>query len=65
MGSVALFEERARYDQDPVATNPLFASCRNILAGGAATTYASTYTGVSTNAPRDFGVNGRYAFGSH
>ncbi|MFC6622977.1 TonB-dependent receptor [Novosphingobium panipatense] len=45
-------------------TDPLFTSYRNIQAGGAATTFNSTYTGVTTTAPREFGINVRYAFGS-
>lgn len=45
-------------------TDPLFTSYRNALAGGAATTFTSTYTGVTTTAPREFGINVRYAFGS-
>ena len=45
-------------------TDPLFTSYRNILAGGAATTFTSTYNGVTTTAPREFGINVRYAFGS-
>mgnify|MGYP001171458889 CR=1 FL=1 len=45
-------------------TNPLFTSYRNAAAGFAATTYTSTYTGVTTTVPREFGLNVRYAFGS-
>ena len=44
--------------------DPLFTSYRNIAAGGAATTYTSTYNSVTTTAPREFGINVRYAFGS-
>lgn len=44
-------------------SDPLFTSYRNVAAGGAATTYTSTYTGVTTTAPREFGINVRYAFG--
>lgn len=45
-------------------TNPLFTSFRDTAALGAATTFTSTYTGVTTTAPREFGINVRYAFGS-
>lgn len=45
-------------------TDPLFTSYRNAAAGFAATTYTSTYNGVTTTAPREFGINVRYAFGS-
>jgi iron complex outermembrane receptor protein len=45
-------------------TDPLFTSYRNAAAGFAATTATSTYTGVTTTAPREFGINVRYAFGS-
>lgn len=45
-------------------TDPLFTSYRNAAAGFAATTFPSTYTGVTTTAPREFGINVRYAFGS-
>ncbi|MCJ2186469.1 TonB-dependent receptor [Novosphingobium beihaiensis] len=45
-------------------TDPLFTPYRNIAAGGAARTFSSTYTGVTTTAPREFGINVRYAFGS-
>jgi iron complex outermembrane receptor protein len=45
-------------------TDPLFTSYRNVAAGGAATTFTSTYTGVTTTAPREFGINVRFAFGS-
>lgn len=45
-------------------TNPLFTSYRNAAASFAATSYTSTYTGVTTTAPREFGINVRYAFGS-
>jgi iron complex outermembrane receptor protein len=45
-------------------SDPLFTSYRNAAAGFAATTYTSTYTAVTTTAPREFGVNVRYAFGS-
>lgn len=45
-------------------TDPLFTSYRNAAARYAATTYTSTYTGVTMTAPREFGINVRYAFGS-
>ncbi|WP_159979563.1 MULTISPECIES: TonB-dependent receptor [unclassified Novosphingobium] len=45
-------------------SDPLFTSYRNAAAGFAATTYTSTYTAVTTTAPREFGINVRYAFGS-
>ncbi|MCT2401025.1 TonB-dependent receptor [Novosphingobium mangrovi (ex Huang et al. 2023)] len=44
--------------------DPLFTSYRNLAAGGAAATYTSSYTAVTTTAPREFGLNVRYAFGS-
>ncbi|KPH59834.1 TonB-dependent receptor plug domain-containing protein [Novosphingobium sp. ST904] len=59
-------------------TNPLFTSYqqlgfagqfdpttgRPIFTGPTAATGTSTYTGVTTTAPREFGINVRYAFGS-
>ncbi|HUD29274.1 MAG TPA: TonB-dependent receptor [Novosphingobium sp.] len=45
-------------------SDPLFTSYRNAAAGFAATTYTSTYTAVTSTAPREFGINVRYAFGS-
>ncbi|KHK91374.1 TonB-dependent receptor [Novosphingobium malaysiense] len=45
-------------------TDPLFTSYRNPLTGFSSETYTSTYTGVTTTAPREFGINVRYAFGS-
>jgi iron complex outermembrane receptor protein len=45
-------------------SDPLFTSYRNAAAGFAATTYTSTYTTVTSSAPREFGINVRYAFGS-
>lgn len=47
-------------------TNPLLTSY--LIPTGAtstvAATYTSTYTGVTSTAPREFGINVRYAFGS-
>ncbi|MFC0205800.1 TonB-dependent receptor [Novosphingobium soli] len=45
-------------------TNPQFTAYRNAAAGGAAATYTGTYVGITTTAPREFGINVRYAFGS-
>ncbi|KMS51102.1 TonB-denpendent receptor [Novosphingobium barchaimii LL02] len=45
-------------------SDPLFTSYRNAAGGFAATTYTSTYTAVTSTAPREFGINVRYAFGS-
>ena len=45
-------------------SDPLFTSYRNPLAGFAAGTYTSTYNNVTMTAPREFGINVRYAFGS-
>ncbi|MBO9725375.1 MAG: TonB-dependent receptor plug domain-containing protein [Novosphingobium sp.] len=59
-------------------TNPLFtayqqlgfagqfdpATGRPVFTGPTAATATSTYTGVTTTAPREFGINVRYAFGS-
>jgi iron complex outermembrane receptor protein len=35
-----------------------------VFTGPTAATSTSTYTGVTTTAPREFGINIRYAFGS-
>jgi iron complex outermembrane receptor protein len=63
--SISLFAKNL-FDTTKTLTrgDPLFTSYRNIAAGGAATTYTSTYNAVTTNAPREFGINVRYAFGS-
>ncbi|WP_313433801.1 TonB-dependent receptor domain-containing protein [Novosphingobium sp.] len=56
-------------------TNPLFTAYQQLGFGGiqngapvftgpTAATYTSTYTGVTVTAPREFGINVRYAFGS-
>ncbi len=59
-------------------TNPLFtayqqlgfagqfnpATGRPVFTGPTGATATSTYTGVTTTAPREFGINVRYAFGS-
>ena len=48
-------------------TDPLFTGFQRLnstLTSTTAETYTSTYTGVSTTAPREFGLNVRYAFGS-
>ncbi|QSR17722.1 TonB-dependent receptor [Novosphingobium sp. KA1] len=42
---------------DPVTLRPVF-------TGPTGANYTSTYTGVTTTAPREFGINIRYAFGS-
>ena len=51
-------------------SDPLFTSYRNpsipdpVTGRPSPQTYTSTYTSVSTTAPREFGINVRYAFGS-
>ncbi|GFE73530.1 TonB-dependent receptor [Novosphingobium sp. TCA1] len=47
-------------------TTPLFTSYQRPISATATTaaTYTSTYTGVTVTAPREFGINVRYAFGS-
>ncbi|MFK4873060.1 TonB-dependent receptor [Novosphingobium sp. ZW T3_23] len=56
-------------------TNPLFTAYQQLGFGGiqngapvftgpTAATYTSTYNGVTVTAPREFGINVRYAFGS-
>lgn len=52
-------------------TTPLYTSYQQLTLGATginptptASTYTSTYTGVTTTAPREFGINVRYAFGS-
>ncbi|WP_395393586.1 TonB-dependent receptor [Novosphingobium sp. BL-8A] len=37
---------------------------RPVFTGSSGATYTSTYTGVTTTIPREFGINVRYAFGS-
>ncbi|TCM19748.1 iron complex outermembrane receptor protein [Novosphingobium sp. PhB165] len=37
---------------------------RPVFTGSSGANYTSTYTGVTTTAPREFGINVRYAFGS-
>lgn len=63
--SVSLFAKNL-LDTNKTLTrsDPLYTSYRNVMAGGAATTYTSTYNAVTTTAPREFGINVRYAFGS-
>lgn len=51
-------------------TTPLYTTYQQLgigatgLTGPTAATYTSTYTGVTTTPPREFGINVRYAFGS-
>lgn len=44
-------------------TDPLFTSYTDPVTR-TSSTFTSTYTGVTTTAPREFGINIRYAFGS-
>lgn len=62
-------------DKALARTNPLttsyrqlglggFANGRPVLTGPTSAIATSTYTGVTTTPPREFGINVRYAFGS-